>query len=300
MSIRRERVRSRLISAVVFSIFVSWGGSDARAEYCDEATAVEGLRACDDQYADGCSSCYSSITGVHGTWEADYSSFREAEGYLDDLDADIDGIEGNYMEIIDLGFVPGMEIPIDDTATYDGTAAQLLASGVMTVVRLTEDADLPIESDEKPAILLVCGIHAHEWLPQEVCLGYVDWLVKAANEFGYAAPDSDYARDLLGRREIWAVVMADPAGRLYDERLSDFVYGSGEAPSPNDWRKNRQWDEHFVCEPGPVNVRGAGRCDATTGWLEDGDYDAWNLPGVNVGSSFSHGWGTTESVRFGR
>jgi hypothetical protein len=141
------------------------------------------------------------------SFRSDYASNIESEGYLEALDGQHDG--NDYLALIDLGDSPMLDWPL--SSSWPGPEFDR----PFLVARVADDPSA--QSVTRPAILLVCGLHAHEWIPQEVCLGYVDYLVKAANDEAPYAVFGDDVRDLLDEVEIWVAVQANPGGRLRDE-----------------------------------------------------------------------------------
>jgi len=213
-------LRSTLAAIVVGTVLCS---SAARADWCDDPSGW-GLRACDDTDS-ACPEMYEwppyTPFPPSGSWHADFSAFEEAGQYLSNLDAMVD--TGGFMKVMGLGESPGMDI----STTAAATGVSFDGSGSMRVVRIAADAESP--SLDKPVVLLVAGVHAHEWIPQETALGLVDWLVKSANgEFPWNK-ETDYAEviEILSEVEIWVVVMASPAGRKWDD------YGTNDGIPPS-------------------------------------------------------------------
>ncbi len=216
----------------------------------------------------------------------DYASNFESNFYLEKLNQ-LDA--GGYLELV----VPGNSVALDispyDTQYSPGIESQLIAARVSQSAGSSEM--------EVPALLLNCGVHAYEWIPQEVCLGYVDYLVKAANGLYPYMADKQKVMDILEKVEIWVVVQANPGGRILDE---DFD-GSGKSwEDQTNQRKNAQWEEGFDCMSSWQGHGLSGRCLGETSVWKGGSRNHWNKPGINVGRAFGTGWGQASPVGFTR
>jgi hypothetical protein len=142
-------------------------------DYCYGAMDELGPRACDQLSSPAdCAQCSREHdpSATIGSWEMDFNTYSETGMYLLELDFFAD--DADYLHFVPLGDSAWMNLDIGDVAE---TSAEPV---FMYAVRITENAE--DASQKKPAILLNCGVHAHEWLPQETCLGLVDYFVKAA------------------------------------------------------------------------------------------------------------------------
>lgn len=260
--------------AFVASLILLTHATTVSADVCDDPAA--GPRACD--YTD--TNCPPSESGapIASRLHSDYASYPEAEDYLLDLQAppfDSD----DFMTVMDLGD----SSILGYVAWIGGLSNNKFSEGTIWVARVTEDAS-DVDTD-RPRILLVCGAHPNEWIAQETCLGYIDWLVQSANNNpGYTA-DHAAVVDLLSRVEIWAVVQASPGGRLWDENMS----GTGvvDDGTSSGQRKNMQWDDNFVCPDDWSAYTQSGNCSWPYG---DWDENTAEDDGVNIARNFSYAW----------
>ncbi|MDD5309893.1 MAG: M14 family zinc carboxypeptidase [Deltaproteobacteria bacterium] len=253
---------------------MSYGTSSEALASCDDPN--QGLRHCDTAL----SGCPYTIP-PSGVWphpqqpmKADYTSYEEGYSYLSQLEYR-DGHWSDVMRIVNLGTTSRY---FRDGVIYDppNPPQQLwiFEDFDFFAVKLTADvANGPYQ--DRPKILFVCGIHAREWLPQEVCLGYIDRLAQGAG----IDPVVD---DLLERFEIWVVPFGTPPARDWDEKGHN-----GDPSEARGRRKAMDWDLDFNCEAQWATVAHRGNC-AELGSSE------WD--GVNIARSFSHGWAFSKGL----
>jgi hypothetical protein len=180
---------------VVFAIILAQGRQAiAQHEYQACTDPALGPRACDWEY-EGCENVRLP-SGYVMPMHADYtSSFPEASQYLGNLDTPYYDPDG-YLALMELGDVPEMDI-FDATGSGDWENFAY-TTGRVVAARITDGAEDP--EIDKPKILMVAGIHSNEWIAQEVCLGYIDWLVQSANDNPGYGNDHEKVAEMLKRR----------------------------------------------------------------------------------------------------
>jgi hypothetical protein len=257
---------SRVIGAVSAAAVLVGATASGGETVCDNPAT--GLYACDTVDL-----MCPTIKPDGFALRANYASYAEARDYLTALAAD-DFDEDDYLRIVDLGQSYWLDLSLDESASP-------AASGSVLAARITEGASE--RGVEKPAILVVCSVHSLEWAPSEVCIGYVDYLVKAANGKAPYVDDYGAVRGLLEDVEIWIITHATPGGRMYDE-ANGLQY------------KNYQWDHEWTCSSDWTLIPGSGACH------EDTRYPgrSWSTLGVNVGNAFSEHWAQTNATLFSR
>lgn len=132
------------------------------------------------------------------------------------------------------------------------------------IYALRISADSPHKASDRGdrnAILFDCAVHAREWLTAESCLELAVYLTYNRSNNTTPVPE------LLDHAEVWIIPMADPAGRILDDRFGG---------DPTQFFNTAPW---FV------------------GWRNNGDTRLCNM-GVNVARNFTRGFNDAEARVF--
>lgn len=187
--------------------------------------------------------CFVSVPAA-----AQPASYHDV-GSMEAAIALFDGMAGGRMRVRMIGTTwygrPVNAVQISETPNFPGTAVEKSA-------------------DDKPALLVECGMHAREWAGPELCLHFLQWFA-----FGFVLTPARI-NDILAHADVWVIPMVNPDGRGIDDahggdptqHWTNTYYHNGDSAG---WRDNAQ----------------AVTCAAMSpafGW------------GIDIARSFSAGW----------
>lgn len=168
----------------------------------------------------------------------DDSDDAVATGFVDQyLDADevaarIASLAASFPALCHLSTLP------EPTEGYDGSVGALAGPAPVQLLRLTND---PADRS-RPALLLVCGTHAREWINPLIAVEFAEQLVRN-HDPASLDPDVIAVTRILQEGEVLIVPVLNPDGLNYS------IHDSAG------WRKNRRANPGAPACPGVDNNR---------------------------------------------
>lgn len=150
----------------------------------------------------------------------------------DEVAARIAALAAEFPALCHLGALP------EASHGYDGAVAALVGPSDVQLLRLTDD---PADRS-RPALLLVCGTHAREWINPLIAIEFAEQLVRN-HDPASADPDAIAITRILQQGEVLIVPVMNPDG---------LNFSIHDDPG---WRKNRRANAGAPGCPGVDNNR---------------------------------------------
>jgi hypothetical protein len=150
----------------------------------------------------------------------------------DEVAARITALAESYPMLCHLTTLPEL------TEGYDGSVGALAGPAAVQLLRLTNDPT----DHSRPALLLICGTHAREWVNPLIAIEFAEQLVRNYDPAS-SVPDVIEITSILQEGEVLIVPVMNPDGLNYS--IHDSV----------GWRKNRRSNPGSPTCPGVDNNR---------------------------------------------
>jgi hypothetical protein len=152
-----------------------------------------------------------------------------SSGYLDaaGIDMAFAALSAAFPALTELTDLPEL------TTGYDGTQPGLAGAAAVKLFRITTNPSI----FSKPALLIVAGLHAREWVPPLAAIEFASQLLNSYAP-GSADPEIIAINQIVDGLDIFFVGAANPDGINYSHH-DDCM-----------WRKNRRPNAQFPSCPG--------------------------------------------------
>ena len=234
MLIRKNYIRGMLSSAVLLVMIVSATKEAFCGDECIYPNAPGELRRCDPIY-DYCPSFTipEPLPPYTAKKKTDFTSYNEGVSYLDFLVAAAPDVIAVYPLATTpmLEPLPGNPEPYDNDF-YDVILPPNYFADILTV-KITEDVSSgPYE--DRPDLLIVCGVHARERITAETCMTFIDFLVSESSDpvwhlFVVRHSERDLLRLNLAKQGIETLVHY-PVPPCRQKAYRDVAQGASEHP----------------------------------------------------------------------